>query len=493
LIGVHPRSTAAKKTMTKNVLHHLDADRDHALQRMVQLLSIPSVSTDPAYETQVHEAAAWIASYCEVLGMSVRVTQPTGPDGKRGHPVVLAKSMPQRVAEGATKRVLFYGHYDVQPPDPVEKWSSPPFEPTVKDAPHEAGRAVFARGASDDKGQVLTFLEALRAYRETDTPLPCHVTVLIEGEEECGSVSLPAFLDQHAEQLEADEQTVCVVSDTSMWDAPGTKTGYLPAITYALRGLVYFDVKLHGPSRDLHSGVYGGTLANPATQLTRVLGKLINDDNQITIPGFYDDVLPVTAEENDAWQKLGFNEHDFTGKVGSVPFGEKDFSTLQRRWVRPACDINGLYGGDMGEGAKTVIPTFAGAKVSFRIPADMNPRKVERQFTDWLHQHDTGGGRWQITNHGHADPVATPTDSPWVVAASKAIEEVAGRPPALVREGATIPVVADFKTKLGIDTLLIGFGLNSDNIHSPDEHVGLDRFALGCRTHAALLHHLAQA
>jgi len=473
-------------------LDHLEADHDYAVERLSELLSIPSVSTDPAFETHVHEAATWVATYCEGLGMNVDVMQPAsgdGPDGKQGHPVVVAKTMPQMVADDAKNRVLFYGHYDVQPPDPVDQWTSPPFEPAVRDG------KIFARGTSDDKGQVMCFLEALRAYHATGTKLPCHVTVLIEGEEECGSVSLPAFLENHADLLDADDRTVCVVSDTTLWDtpAPGSAQAYLPAITYALRGLVYFDVKLHGPDRDLHSGVYGGTLANPATQLVRVLGKLIDDDNHITIPGFYDDVAPTSPEEHDAWKKLDFSEHHFTGDVGSHPFGERDFSTLERRWTRPACDINGLYGGYMGEGAKTVIPAFAGAKVSFRIPANMHPKTVAQQFTDWLHQHDTGGCRWTITNHGEADPVATPTDSPWVLAASKALQQTAGQAPALVRSGATIPVIADFKNQLGIDTLLIGFGLNSDNIHSPDEHLGLDRFLLGCRTHAALLQEIAQA
>ncbi|MEO1235967.1 MAG: M20/M25/M40 family metallo-hydrolase [Planctomycetota bacterium] len=467
------------------VLDHLAADHDHAVARLKRLLAIPSVSTDPAFAEHVDAAAAWVASSLEELGMSVEVLRPAGEDGRTGHPVVVATSMPKRVADDAQHRVLFYGHYDVQPPDPVAGWTSPPFDPVVRD------NKLFARGASDDKGQVACFLEALRAYHATGTPLPCHVTVLIEGEEECGSVSLPAFLDQHADLLKADHNTVCVVSDTSMWDTPpGSDPGYIPAITYALRGLVYFDVKLHGPSRDLHSGVYGGTLANPATELTRVLGKLFDDDHRVTIPGFYDDVTATSPDEHHAWQRLGFDEHRFTGDVGSIPFGERGFSTLERRWTRPSCDVNGLYGGYMGEGAKTVIPTFAGAKVSFRIPAAMDPRKVAQQFTDWLHQHDTGGCRWEITNHGEASPVATPTDSPWVAAASRAIEHASGRPPALVREGATIPVIADFKEKLGIDTLLIGFGLNSDNIHSPDEHFGLDRFLLGCRTHAALLHEL---
>jgi acetylornithine deacetylase/succinyl-diaminopimelate desuccinylase-like protein len=471
--------------MLETILQQVGQDHEQAVERLCDLLSIPSVSTDPAYKQHVEAAARWVGSTCESMGLTVEVCRPAEDQG--GHPIVVAKTTPQLVADPDAPRVLFYGHYDVQPPDPVEKWSSPPFEPAVRDG------KIFARGASDDKGQVATFLEAVKAYRDTDTPLPCHLTILIEGEEECGSVSMPVFLEKHADLLEADADTVCVVSDTSMWDSQDAESGYIPTITYALRGLVYFDVKLHGPSRDLHSGVYGGTLANPATQLARVLGKLIDDDQRLTIPGFYDDVDATQPAEHDAWSKLGFDEHRFTGEVGSVPFGERDYSTLERRWTRPSCDINGLYGGYMGEGAKTVIPTFAGAKVSFRIPASMDPRKVAQSFTDWLHTHDTGGCRWELTNHGEADPVATPTDSRWVVAASKAIEQVAKQPPALVREGATIPVIAEFKKQLGIDTLLIGFGLNSDNIHSPDEHFGLDRFLLGCKTHAALLDAIAKA
>ena len=381
--------------------------------------------------------------------------------------------------------MLFYGHYDVQPPDPLDGWTTGAFEPTVRDG------KLYARGASDDKGQIMMFLEALKAYRDTDTPLPCHVTVMIEGEEECGSVSLPAFLESSHKlfgrrsrsrlRTGTADNTVCVVSDTCMWDAD------TPAITYALRGLVYFDVKLHGPSRDLHSGVYGGSLANPATQLARVLGKLHDDNGRITIPGFYDDVAELTQDVKDEFARLNFDENAFTGDVGATPFGEAGFDTLERRWVRPACDINGLYGGYMGEGAKTVIPTFAGAKVSFRIPADMDPGKVAQQFTDWIRSQNVGGCRWELENHGEAWPVAVANDSPWLAAASRALEATAGKKPALVRDGATIPVIADFKNQLGIDTLLIGFGLNGDNIHSPDEHFALDRFHLGCRTHAALL------
>jgi acetylornithine deacetylase/succinyl-diaminopimelate desuccinylase-like protein len=305
---------------------------------------------------------------------------------------------------------------------------------------------------------------------------------MIEGEEECGSVALPGFLKERHEQLKAD---IVVVSDTTMWDKD------TPAITYAMRGLVYFDIKLHGPNRDLHSGVYGGSLANPATMLTRVLGGLFGEDNRVTIPGFYDDVAPLDEEETDRWSVLNFKDSDFLGPLGSKPFGEAGYATLERRWARPSCDVNGMYGGYMGEGAKTVIPSFAGAKVSFRIPANMDPVKVAKQFTDWLHEQETGGCRWEVTQHGKAYPVAVSIDSPYIAAAGRAIEQAKGRPPVLVRDGATIPIIADFKQKLGLDTLLIGFGLNDDSIHSPNERFALDRFKLGCRTHALLLEQMA--
>ncbi|MEM1355796.1 MAG: dipeptidase [Planctomycetota bacterium] len=467
-------------TELHTVLTHLESDREHAAQRLVRFLEIPSISTDPAYATEVDRAAGWVAQYVEELGFATEVVSADG-----GHPVIIARSTDAMVAHradgSAPPRVLFYGHYDVQPADPVELWSTPPFEPDIRDG------VVYARGACDDKGQVMTFLEAIRAYHQTGQRLPCHVTLLIEGEEECGSVTLPKVLLDHANLLKAD---ICVVSDTSMWE---TAEGATPAITYALRGLVYFDLKLFGPSRDLHSGVYGGTLANPATLLTRVLGRLFDEDNRVTIPGFYDAVDEVSAQERENWSKLGFDESKYLGEVGATPHGEAGFTTLERRWARPSCDVNGLYGGYMGEGAKTVIPSFAGAKVSFRIPASMDPQKLAADFEAWIRGHDVGGCRWEITNHGEAHPVAAPTDSPWGKAACDAIESITGNPPALTREGATIPVVADFKSALGIDTLLIGFGLNRDNIHSPDEHFDLKRLDLGAKCHAALLARIGRA
>ncbi len=524
-----------------DVLNYLDQHRDEAVDRLAQFLAIPSVSTDAAHVPDIQRAAQWVHDQLNDAGLDTRIMptgdgrdtlkknqHPNGDAGEKvvgnagknaggnvgenvgghggGHPAVVACTKPD-AAPADAPTVLFYGHYDVQPPDPIEPWTTPPFEPTVREG------HIYARGACDDKGQVACFLEALRAWAKTNNgQFPCHIKILIEGEEEIGSENLPAFIAQHRDLLAAD---LCIICDTSMWDAPTpplpptlspastntptkstdsntdtTAPGPTVAITYALRGLVYFDIQLHGPDRDLHSGVYGGTLANPANVLTRVLGKLFDDHNRITIPGFYDDVAPVTADERKQWDILHFNEQAFLGDVGAQPFGEHEHDTLTRRWARPACDINGLYGGYMAPGAKTVIPAFAGAKVSFRIPANMDPKKVANQFEAWLRDQAIGDLRWHITRHGEASPVATPIDSPHMHAASQAIQKITGKPPALVREGATIPVVADFQHTLKLDTLLIGFGLNSDNIHSPNEHFGLDRFHLGARTLAAVLDHL---
>ena len=462
--------------MLEPVLQFVADDTDRAIGRLKTLLAIPSVSTDPAYGAAVVAAAEWVARQLRDLGLDTHV-YPTA-----GHPVVVGRSPDgQGAAAGAAPRprVLFYGHYDVQPPDPIDQWQTPPFEPTVRDG------AIYARGASDDKGQVVCFIEALRAWREAHGRLPGPVTVLIEGEEECGSEHLPAFMEEHQELLKSDVALIC---DTTMWDATTV------AITYGLRGLLYFDVQLHGPNRDLHSGVFGGVLANPATVLTRILGKLFDGDNRVTVPGFYDDVLPLTEDEEARWQTLNFDEAKYLGEVGvQQPFGEAGFTTLQRRWARPACDVNGLYGGYGGAGAKTVIPSFAGAKVSFRLAPNQDPRKVADAFEPWLRSHDTGGCRWRITRHGHARPVIVPTDSPYMAAAARAVAATSGKAPVLVREGATIPVVADLKRILGIDSLLIGFGRTDDRIHAPNEKFNLDNFTLGRRTLAALLAEVAVA
>ena len=453
--------------MIEQVFEHLAAEHEQAIQRLCQWLSIASIGKDGAYNRECQQAAEWIAQELEACGLAASV-EPTG-----GQPAVLGR---YDGAPAGSPRVLFYGHYDVQPPDPVDQWDSPPFEPTLRD-----GR-LYARGASDDKGQVMTFVEAVRAWLAVAGSLPVNVTVLIEGEEEFGSPHMAEFLSRHAEALRAD---VAVVSDTSMWDRN------VPAITYALRGLVNFDIELHGPSRDLHSGVYGGTVANPATELAIVLGGLFDQNHRITIDGFDDDVVTLDDTERAQWSDLDFDERDFAASVGLTALhGEAGYSTLERRWARPSCDVNGLYGGYSGEGGKTVIPSFAGAKLSFRLTARQEPAKIEAAFGTWLEERTPPGCRWKITQHGAAHPVIVPTDSSHLAAAQRAIEAGCGRAPVLVREGATIPVVSLFKSVLGLDTLLVGFGLHDDALHSPNEKFELANFDMGCRTHAALLQEL---
>ncbi len=458
--------------MISQVLAHIEADKKNALARMMDVLTIPSVSTDPKYKAHVVEAAAWFGNLASEAGLIPDI-HPTD-----GHPILMATT-PESAAPKGAPRILFYGHFDVQPPDPINLWTTPAFEPTIRDG------KVYARGAADDKGQVCTFLEALLAWKKTTGSLPIHITLLLEGEEECGSANLPRFLEKHKTFL--SNHDVVLISDTSMWN-PTTLS-----ITYGLRGLAYFDLKLQGPARDLHSGVYGGTLANPANILTRILGRLQDDNNHVTIPGFYDSVVPVSAEEREAWQKLNFNETEFLAEVGvTQPHGEAGFSTLERRWTRPSCDINGLWSGYQGPGAKTVLPAVAGAKVSFRLAAHQSQAHINDLFEKWLLSQDTCGCTWTITPLHGAEPVLVNTTAPAFAAAQKACERSIGKPPVLVREGATLPIIADFKKTLGLDSLMVGFGLNDDCLHSPNEKFNIASFELGCRTHALIIDELAK-
>ncbi len=459
--------------MTNPVLQQIDLQRDAALQRLKAFLCIPSVSTDPAFKNDIERAAQWTAQALRDAGLEVKIF-PTA-----GHPVVVGRSD----AAGPDKpRAVYYGHYDVQPADPLDLWTSGPFEPTLRDG------YVLARGASDDKGQVMCFIEAIAAWRRAGVPLPVNVTVVIEGEEESGSSNFHDFLVQHQAALGPLRPGIVLVSDTTMWDAQTV------AITYGLRGLLYFDVQLHNANRDTHSGMFGGTFANPATILTQVLGKLHDAQHRVTLPGFYDDVQPLDPAERAEWAALHFDEFTHCLKPIGVkqPFGEPGFSTLERKWVRPTCDINGLYGGYGGAGAKTVIPSFAGAKVSFRLAVAQDPDKIAAAFERWLEAHEVHGCRWQVSNLGGSHAVVVPRSSPYVSAAARAVTQASGRPPVLVREGASIPVVGDFKNLLGLDTLLIGFGGGDDRVHAPNERFALSSFALGCRTHALLLAELAQ-
>jgi acetylornithine deacetylase/succinyl-diaminopimelate desuccinylase-like protein len=382
-----------------------------------------------------------------------------------------------RTAPEGAPHLLYYGHYDVQPADPLELWDSPPFEPAIVDGPH--GPRVVARGAVDDKGQVMTFIEALRAWKAVHGALPVRVTVFLEGEEESSSKSLEPFLLANREELRAD---VCVISDTGMIDVDK------PAITYMLRGLAYAEVTLHGPSHDLHSGMYGGAVVNPVNALCRILAGLHDEAGRVLIPGFYDEVREIAPAEAEAWRGIGFDEQAFLKSAGfATSTGETGRSVLERVWSRPTCDVNGIWGGYTGEGSKTVIAAKASAKLSCRLVPDQDPARVMAGLKRFFTERVPPGCRLDFVEMGTGAAIRVPTDSPFLDAARAAAEEVFGVPPVLIGCGGSIPVVASMKRILGLDTLLVGFGLDDDRVHSPNEKFELVCYRRGIETHAAML------
>lgn len=470
-------TTASSQIPLGDVLARLDASRDHAIDRLLAWLRIPSVSTDPAYASQCAAAADWAARHLRESGLEAELIA-TGTPDRPGHPIVLAHT-PNLDDASAGPHVLFYGHYDVQPADPIELWRQPPFEPALVD-----GRIV-ARGASDDKGQVATFLEALRAWHET-TNLPAggtRFTVLLEGEEESGSVNLDRFVAEHAHRLRGCE--VCLISDTGML-GPGR-----PAITYGVRGLCYTEVTLVGPDQDLHSGMWGGRVLNPINELVKILAQLWDDNRRVTLPGFYDGVRELSADERSAWQDLGIDEAGALRAIGLPPEanqGEAGFSMAEREWARPTAEINGICGGYTGAGAKTVIPSEASAKVSFRLVADQDPQAVQDSFFAWLEARTPAGFRWKLHSHGLGWPATVATDSPLLQAARRALAHAApDATPALIKSGGSIPVAGLLKRELGLETIFMGFGLDDDRVHSPNEKFDLACFDLGARSHAAFI------
>jgi amidohydrolase len=383
---------------------------------------------------------------------------------------------------GKGPHVLFYGHYDVQPVDPLDLWDTPPFEPRI--ATLDGGRKVIvARGACDDKGQVATFVEACRAWKAVTGGLPLRATVIIEGEEECGSRNLPAFVQAHADELKADLALVC---DTNMWD-PRT-----PAITTSLRGLLYEEVKIKAADRDLHSGLFGGAAQNPIRVLTRILAALHDDAGRVAIPGFYDGVRELPRDVRRQWEALGLTAEGFLGQVGlKVPAGEKDRLLIEQLFARPTCDVNGIVGGYAGEGAKTVIPAEASAKVSFRLVGEQDPEKLRDAFRAFVRARLPADCTAEFIDHAGAPAIALDWSMPPLGAARRALTEEWGKEAALIGCGASIPVVADFKRLLGMDTLLIGFGLDDDRIHSPNEKYDVTSFHKGIRSWARVLAALA--
>jgi acetylornithine deacetylase/succinyl-diaminopimelate desuccinylase-like protein len=461
---------------TQKVLDRIDADFDNSLQRLFTLLRIKSISADPAHAQDCKAAAEHLAKDFASLGLEAAV-RPTA-----GHPAVVAKSNGK--GKGKTQpHVLFYGHYDVQPVDPLNLWHRPPFEPAVAD--HADGRKIIvARGAEDDKGQLMTFVEACRAWKSVTGSLPLDVTMLIEGEEEVGSKNFVPFLEANKAELKADYALVC---DTGMWDRD------TPAITTSLRGLVYDEVKIKAASRDLHSGLFGGGARNPIRVLTNVLGGLFDENGHITIPGFYDGVKDLPPDVLAQWKKLNLSAESFLKPIGlSIPAGEKDRLLIEQISSRPTCDINGIIGGYTGEGSKTVIPAEASAKISFRLVEGQDPVKIRKAFRDYVTKRLPGDCKVEFGDHSSAPAVALPWDMKALGAARKALTEEWGKEALLIGSGGSIPVVADFKNTLGLDSLLVGFGLDDDNIHSPNEKYDLKSFHKGIRSWARILAELAE-
>lgn len=459
--------------MLEAILKHIDQRRQVSLEGLKAFLGIPSISAKPDHAGEMRRCADWLAEQLGAMDLSVEVA------ATPGHPIVLAKNehRPDRPT------VLVYGHYDVQPAEPLELWTSPPFEPTVRD--DEAGYpAVFARGAADDKGQVWLHLEAIRAWQQQGG-LPVNLTMLIEGEEEVGGANLENFIASRRDELKAD---VAVISDTAQF-ARG-----VPAITYSVRGMFYWELILAGPSHDLHSGLYGGSVANPANVLCQMLGSLHDADGRVTIPGFYDDVVELTGEEREMWRRLPYDEKQAMREVGlSEGWGEAGYSALERQWARPACDINGLTAGYQGAGAKTVIGSTASAKISCRLVPRQDPGKIEEALRRHLAERCPPGVKLEIVAHGHSSPgVLVRTDGRAMQLAREAIEIGFGQAPTLIRSGGSLPIVGLIKQALGIDTLLLGFGLPDDRIHAPNEKFDLDALYRGTRAAAALYERLGK-
>jgi len=455
------------------VLDHAAAGVPAALERLFDLVRIKSISTDPAYKAEVQRGAEWLVNELRSLGFDATVRDTAG------HPMVVAHH------DGATANaphVLFYGHYDVQPVDPLELWEHDPFEPAVRDI---AGgrRIITGRGTSDDKGQLMTFVEACRAYKETTGALPCKVTILFEGEEESGSPSLKPFLEANAAELKADFALVC---DTNMWDAE------TPAISAGLRGLVGEEIVVKAADRDLHSGYFGGAAANPIHILADILAGLHDADGRVTLDGFYDGVEETPEDIKASWEKLGQTADKFLGEIGlSVPSGEKNRSVLELTWARPTAEVNGILGGYTGDGFKTVIAAQASAKVSFRLVGKQDPARIRDAFRAYVRSKIPTDCSVSFHAHGGSPAIQLPYDSPLLNKAKDALSEEWPKPAVMIGMGGSIPIVGDFQKMLGMESLLVGFGLSDDRIHSPNEKYELRSFEKGIRSWVRILAALA--
>lgn len=455
------------------ILERADANLPKSLDRLFDLVRIKSISTDPAFKADCRKAAEWLVAELNGLGFDASIRDTPG------HPMVVAH---HAGATADAPHVLFYGHYDVQPVDPLNLWDTDPFEPGVKEL--EPGRKVITgRGTADDKGQLLTFVEAARAYKEVHGSLPCRVTILFEGEEESGSPSLKPFLEANAAELKADYALVC---DTSMWDRD------TPAISAGLRGLVGEEVIIKAADRDLHSGYFGGAAANPIRILTGILAGLHDENSRVTLEGFYEGVEETPAQIKAAWETLGQTAEKFLGEIGlSIPSGEKNRSVLELTWARPTAEINGITGGYTGEGFKTVIAAQASAKVSFRLVGNQNPEKIREAFRAYVRSKVPADCTVEFHAHGGSPAIQLPYDLNLLNTAKLALSDEWPKPAVVIGMGGSIPIVGDFQKMLGMESLLVGFGLSDDRIHSPNEKYELQSYHKGIRSWIRILNALA--
>jgi acetylornithine deacetylase/succinyl-diaminopimelate desuccinylase-like protein len=451
-----------------SVLAQVDRDLNLSLERLYQLLRIRSISTDPAFAAECQRAADWLVA--ELNGLGFAAAARTTP----GHPVVVAHG-----PEQAGPHVLFYAHYDVQPVDPLHLWHSDPFEPELKtDA--NGRKTIVARGASDDKGQMMTFIEACRAWKAATGSLPVRVSLMLEGEEESGGKNLPPFMEANRHELAAAD--IALVCDTDMWDRQ------TPSITTMLRGLVGEEIEITCANKDLHSGMFGNAARNPNQVLAEIIASLRAPDGSVTLPGFYDDVAEISPELKAQWQGLGFDEAAFLGEAGlSLPAGEQGRSVLEMIWARPTCEINGMSGGYTGDGFKTVIPSKASAKISFRLVSGMQPDKIRAAFRKHVEDRIPADCSVKFTAHGGSPAITVPSDGTHLRQALAGLSGEWNKPAVITGSGGSIPVAGDFKKILGLDTLLIGFAHVEDQIHSPNEKYDLESFHRGIRSWVRVL------
>ncbi len=454
--------------MIDKVIAHIDANKDKSVERLLEFLRLPTISTDPARKADTRKGAEWVHKVFTGCGIKAEIVETAG------HPAVIADSGP---SSNGGPTVLLYGHYDVQPAGDESLWHSPPFVPAIRDG------NIYARGSADDKGQVLAHMLAAEAWMKVAGKLPTRVKFLIEGEEEIGSPNLDRLVKDHRDRLSCD---YIALSDTPKFDAA------TPAVTYGTKGLVYKEIVVSGPKQDLHSGSYGGTLTNPGNALAKIITSLRDQDNRVTIPGFYDSVRPLSASEKASLKELPFDEAGYQKAMGTSSLeGEKGFSTIERRWARPTLDVNGMYGGFTGKGASTIIPAKVAAKVSMRLVPDQDFNKISKAFDEAVMAAAPKGVKVEVHTHSACSPYVAPLESPGIKAASEALERGFGKRPYFIREGGTLPILPLFKQVLGADSIMIGLCMPDCNAHGPNEYFGVSDLHNGAKTAAHFMNILA--